>query len=64
MDDEDVCGLCGKPGADKVAHTVHWPNETIPNTEYVHASCENEECRRAHSELTPKQINDFLKNLC
>jgi hypothetical protein len=24
-ENEDICGLCGEPGADKFAHPVHWP---------------------------------------
>lgn len=50
--EDDICGLCGKPGADKYAHPVHWPGERIPDSELVHAECEAEECRRAHSQLS------------
>ena len=60
-DDEDMCGLCGLPGADKIPHPIHWPGEQIPDTDLVHSSCENEECRRAHSLLSDKQRQDFLK---
>ena len=60
-DDEDICGLCGLPGADKIPHPIHWPGEQIPDTDLVHASCEAEECRRAHSLLSDKQRQDFLK---
>lgn len=28
---EDICGLCGQPGADKYAYSVHWPGEQIPD---------------------------------
>jgi len=58
--DEDICGLCGKPGADKYAHPVHWPGEQVPDGPLVHADCEAEECRRAHAALTDKQRRDFL----
>jgi len=58
---EDICGLCGKPGADKYAHPIHWPGEQVPDGPLVHAACENEECRRAHSLLSDKQQADFLR---
>jgi hypothetical protein len=58
---EDLCGLCGQPGADKVAHPVHWPGEQVPDGLYVHAACEAEECHRAHALLTDKQRADFLR---
>jgi len=60
---EDVCGLCGLPGADKFPRQEHWPGEQIPGTELVHASCEAEECARAHAALTDKQREDFLRTL-
>lgn len=62
-DEEDICGLCGKPGADKMAHPMHWPGEAIPEGPYVHAACEEEECRRAHSLLSDKQRESFLRNI-
>lgn len=58
--DEDICGLCGKPGADKMAHPEHWPGEQIPDGPLVHAECEQEECRRAHSLLTDEQRRNVL----
>ena len=58
-DDEDVCGLCGQPGADKMAlwtgGGVYWPGEMIPDTDMVHQSCEQAETARAHAELTQQQ---------
>ena len=60
-DDDDICGLCGLPGADKIPHPIRWPGEQIPDTNLVHAKCEDEECRRAHSLLSDKQRKDFLK---
>ena len=45
--DEDICGLCGEPGADKMASWTgggqYWPGETVSETEMVHQSCEQEE---------------------
>ena len=63
MEDEDLCGLCGEPGADKVAHPIHWAGEQIANTPYVHAECESNECGRAHAALSDKQRRDFLKTI-
>lgn len=60
---EDICGFCGKPGADKVPHPVRWPGEESAGSEFVHAECEEEECRRAHSLLTQKQRDAFLETL-
>ena len=59
--DEDICGLCGKPGADKYHHPVHWPDEQIPDGPLVHATCEEEECKRAHSLLSDREREQFLK---
>jgi hypothetical protein len=61
--DEDICGLCGEPGADKVPHPEHWPGEQIPDTDLVHAECEDEECRRAHSELTDAQRRAVIRGI-
>ncbi len=62
-EEEDICGLCGEPGADKMAHPCHWPGESIPGTPYVHAACEEEECRRAHAALTPEQIATVIRSI-
>lgn len=59
--DEAICGLCGKPGADKLAHPYHWPGERIPDGPLVHAECEAEECSRAHSALSDAERKAFLK---
>lgn len=59
----DICGLCGKPGADKIAHPVHWPGELIPDGSIVHAECEAEECKRAHAELSDEERETFLRSL-
>lgn len=59
----DICGLCGEEGADKIPHPVYWPNELRPNTDFVHAECEENETNRAHSDLTPFEITNFLRSL-
>lgn len=73
MDDsDDICGLCGQPGADKMAlwtgGSVYWPGETVPETEMVHQECEQEETRRAHAALTQAQreqfLDDVIKSAC
>ena len=65
--DEDICGYCGEKGADKMAlwtgGGVYWPGEFRPDTELVHQSCEHEEQRRAHRELTQEQRNKFLRSI-
>lgn len=66
-EDEDICGLCGQPGADKIAHQVYWPGEQRPTGQLVHAQCEDEECRRAHQEFMSKNgedaVLDFLRSI-
>jgi hypothetical protein len=62
-DEEDICGLCGEPGADKFAHPAHWPGERVPDGPLVHASCEADECARAHAALTERQRDEFLRGL-
>jgi len=61
--DQDICGLCGLPGADKFPHPIHWPGEQNAGTKLVHADCENEECRRAHSLLSDAQRLAFLRTI-
>ena len=63
MEDDDICGLCGQPGADKMAHPMHWPGEQVPDGVMVHAECEQQECQRAHLALTPEQRERFLKTI-
>lgn len=60
---EDTCGLCGRPGADKIPHPVHWPGERVPDSELVHSDCESEECARAHAALSDAQRESFLRSL-
>lgn len=59
----DLCSLCGEPGADKIAAPVHWPGEQVPDGQFVHAECEEQECRRAHAELTDSQRAEFLRSV-
>ncbi len=61
--DANICGLCGQPGADKVAHPVRWPGARAPDGPMVHAACEYDECMRAFLALTEKQREDFLRSL-
>ena len=67
MPDEDICGLCGEPGADKVAlwvgGGVYWPGETVPDSRYVHDECERAETERAFNALTPGERERFLRSL-
>lgn len=58
----DICGFCGKPDADKIPHPIRWPGEESAGTEYVHAECEQEECKRAHALLSDAQRREFIKH--
>ena len=60
---DDICGFCGLPGADKVPHPVRWPGEERAVTEFVHATCEDADCRRAHAALSDAQRLKFLSTL-
>ena len=62
-DAEDICGLCGEPGADKIPHPMHWPGEGVPDSEYVHASCEQDECMRTHAALSDDERQQFLRQI-
>jgi len=59
----DICGLCGEPGADKIACPNHWPGEQTSHTGFVHAECENDEQIRAFNELTQHQRDAFLREV-
>ena len=60
---DDICGLCGLPGADKMASPNHWPGERIPDSELVHEACEQAECGRAHAALSDRQREDYLRTI-
>jgi len=64
---DDVCGLCGLAGADKMARWtgggIYWPGETRPETEVVHAECETLECARAHAALTQADRDAVLRGI-
>ena len=63
LSEEDICGFCDRLGADKIPHPIRWPGERSAGTEYVHAGCEFVERSRAHSELTDKERELFLRTL-
>jgi hypothetical protein len=42
---------------------VYWPGEIRPETELVHAECENAETERAHSELTQAQRDAVIRSV-
>ena len=64
---DDICGICGEPGADKYKHPEHWPGELNPDGDFVHAECEQAECERAFQEFRQrvgdKGIKDFLRRM-
>jgi hypothetical protein len=63
----DICGYCGKAGADKMAlwtgGSLYWPGEFVPDTEMVHSECEEEETKRAHAALSQSERNAFLRGI-
>ncbi len=61
--DDDTCGLCGHPGADKIPHPHYWPGERRPDGPLVHASCEEEECGRAHALLSQAERDAVLRSI-
>ena len=60
MIEDDICGLCGLPCADKKSNEHHWPGERIPNTPMVHRECEFNECERAFLALPEDMITKFI----
>lgn len=65
MSDEnnDICGLCGEVGADKIPHPNHWPGEQRPDSELVHAECEQDECARAHAHLSDDERRQVIRSI-
>ena len=59
---EDICGFCNQPGADKIPHPVLWPDENRAGTELVHAECEQQECSRASALCQGRAREEFLRN--
>ena len=64
---DDICGLCGEPGADKMAcwtgGGVYWPGEERPDSTVVHSECEQQERSRAHAALSKDQIRRVLDSV-
>ena len=60
---KDICGFCGEAGADKFPHPISWPGEQSAGTKFVHAACEKVESGRAHSLLSDKQRELFLRSI-
>lgn len=63
MDEDDICGLCGLPGADKIPHPIYWPQEQRPDTDLVHDECERAECERASALCQGREREEFLNNI-
>jgi hypothetical protein len=61
--EDTICGLCGRPWADKIPHPVYWPGEQEPGTQLVHSECEDAECQRAHAALSDREREEFLRRL-
>lgn len=61
--DEDICGLCGLPGADKIPHPIHWPQERVPDTDLVHAECEQEACAEGAAKCQGREREQFLASI-
>lgn len=66
-ENQDICGLCGLPGANKYPHPEHWPGERLPGSELVHAECEQAECARAHqafwNRVGERGVAEFLRSI-
>lgn len=66
-ENQDICGLCGLPGADKHKHPEHWPGEINPEGELVHAECEKKECERAFHVFSyrvgKEGVRNFLRSI-
>ena len=62
-EDDDICGLCGEHGADKIPHPIYWPQERRPDTDQVHAECEAQECQRASDLCQGREREDFIDRI-
>ena len=51
----DVCGLCGRGGADVRPMADRWPGQRDPGTPFVHLDCEDREADRAMRALSPDE---------
>jgi hypothetical protein len=60
MIEDNICGLCGLPCADKKPHEHYWPGEKHPNTPMVHSECECDECERAFLALPEEMISKSI----
>ena len=61
---DELCFLCGQPGADKIPHPINWPGEQVaPFGGFVHQHCEQAETERAFNELDAQTRNRFLDRL-
>jgi hypothetical protein len=59
----DICGYCGKPGAVTLPDVVRWPRQKAPGSEFVHASCQSQERRRACEVMTEAERDAFLRDV-
>lgn len=60
VEENDICGLCSRPGADKHAEPNRWPGERAPDRPRVHGACERAEGQRARGALTEEERRGFL----
>lgn len=60
---QQICGFCGLPDANKFPHPVRWPGEESAGSKLVHDTCEDLECRRAHALLSDREREEFLRCL-
>lgn len=61
--DDDICGLCGEPGADKIPHPIRWPRERRPDTDLVHAECERQACAEGSAACQGRERDAFLNSI-
>ena len=56
---DDICGYCGKPGAEKLP-LCSWPNQDDPQSEYVHAECENKAAQEAMDACSQQERDNWI----